>query len=278
MKIRELHDRLYDMLIIIDKICRENDIPYWVHGGTAIGAVRERDFIPWDDDLDIKILSEDYEAFREAMIKNLPSHLHLIEPPDFYPYFYDMVIRILDDRWFLRKEKPEDKAYKDYTNRVGIDVFLSCGCPKSAIAQKLFILQNTILYGMCMRFRKTIDYSKYTMIQKVQVAVLRCLGRIYSGNTPERVYRTWLKFIQSYDANKTGWRIMINSPIGMYYMVPLPNEWFNGTVYSKIRQLNVPLIAGYDQELRFIYGNYMVPERNTDKYYVHLEDEDFDEV
>ena len=134
MKICELHDRLYDILIIIYKICRENDIPYWVHGGTAIGAVRERDFIPWDDDLDIKIMSEDYEAFREAMIKNLPSHLHLIEPPDFYPYFYDMVIRILDDRWFLRKEKPEAKAYKDYTNRVGIDVFLSCG--------KLYIISS----------------------------------------------------------------------------------------------------------------------------------------
>ena len=157
-------------------------------------------------------------------------------------------------------------------------MFLSCGCPKNTIAQKFFILRNNILYGMCMRFRKSIDYSKYTIIQKVQVALLRCLGKIYSGNTPERVYHTWLNFIQSYDANKSGCRIMINSPIGGYYMVPLPNEWFKGTVYSKIRELDVPLIAGYDQELQFIFGNYMVPERNTDKYIVHLDEEDFDEV
>ena len=278
MKISELHNKLYEILIVVDGICRQNNIRYWLHGGTAIGAVREHNFIPWDDDLDIKILAEDYFVFRDLMRNYLPPHLHLIEPQDFNPYFYDMTIRILDDRWLLRKERADDSVYNYYTNRVGIDVFISCGCPKNVLAQKFFIIQNSILYGMCMQYRNSIDYSKYTLIQKMQVAVLRWIGKIYSGNSPDRILKLWFKFINTYDANKTGWRIMINSPIGGYYMVPLPNRWFAGTTYFKIRDIPFPLISGYDEELRFIFGNYMVPERNTDKYFVHLDAEDFEDL
>ena len=278
MKIEDLHDKLYEILTIVNRICSENNISYWVDGGTEIGAVRDKNFIPWDDDADIKILAEDYPDFRTIMKKNLPPHLHLIEPQDFSPFFYDMTIRILDDRWFLRKERPEDKAYHYYTNRVGIDVFLFCGCPEGALAKKYFIIKNSILYGMCMRFRYTVDYSKYSLIQKVQVVLLRWLGAIYAGNSPDRILRTWYNFIRTYDANKTGWRIAINSPIIGYYMIALPNRLFSGTVYSNIRDLPVPLILGYDEELRIFYGNYMVPDRNPKKYFTHLDAEDLENI
>ncbi|MBR4014103.1 MAG: LicD family protein, partial [Clostridia bacterium] len=91
MTLEELHNKLYDLLCIVDDICKKEGVRWFIDGGTEIGAVREKNFVPWDDDLDIKVLREDYEAFKAAMIKHLPSNYRFIEPEEFSPYFYDFV-------------------------------------------------------------------------------------------------------------------------------------------------------------------------------------------
>ena len=47
----------------VDKLCRKNNIKYFLLGGSAIGAIRHKGFIPWDDDLDIVMDDENYEKF-----------------------------------------------------------------------------------------------------------------------------------------------------------------------------------------------------------------------
>ena len=51
----EVQSNLYEMLIELDDICRKNDIIYYLAGGTALGAVRNQGFLPWDDDIDLYI-------------------------------------------------------------------------------------------------------------------------------------------------------------------------------------------------------------------------------
>ena len=59
-ELREHQLQVYSLLQIIDKICRNNRLPYWLDGGSLLGAVRHKGFIPWDDDGDICMLREDY--------------------------------------------------------------------------------------------------------------------------------------------------------------------------------------------------------------------------
>lgn len=65
------------MLKIVDYICRENNITYWLDSGTLLGAVRHQGFIPWDDDLDIAMPREDYEQFLAIAKDALPEDLFL---------------------------------------------------------------------------------------------------------------------------------------------------------------------------------------------------------
>ena len=65
----EVKAEMLRLLKIVDNICRNKGIKYWIDGGTLIGAVRHKGFIPWDDDIDISLLKPDYDI----LIKELES-------------------------------------------------------------------------------------------------------------------------------------------------------------------------------------------------------------
>lgn len=61
--LRQEQLRMLDILLHVDSVCKEHNIRYWLSSGTLLGAVRHGGFIPWDDDLDIEMLKEDYDRF-----------------------------------------------------------------------------------------------------------------------------------------------------------------------------------------------------------------------
>ena len=63
------------ILRLIDEICKKYGIPYFAIGGTLLGAVRDRDFIPWDDDIDICMFREDFHRFSRIIQDELPEGL-----------------------------------------------------------------------------------------------------------------------------------------------------------------------------------------------------------
>jgi len=70
--LRKAQLRMLDILVEVDKICRKHNIPYWIDYGTLLGAVRHGGFIPWDDDVDICVMGDDYTRLRKALLNDLP--------------------------------------------------------------------------------------------------------------------------------------------------------------------------------------------------------------
>ena len=70
--LKDIHNKQLNILLVFDKICRENGFKYSLSSGTLLGAVRHKGFIPWDDDVDVVMPREDYEQFISVANKILP--------------------------------------------------------------------------------------------------------------------------------------------------------------------------------------------------------------
>lgn len=75
LSLKEVHEILLNILVDVDSFCRNNNIRYSLGGGTLLGAIRHKGFIPWDDDVDIMMPRPDYNRF----VKNYNSHSDVYE-------------------------------------------------------------------------------------------------------------------------------------------------------------------------------------------------------
>lgn len=93
--LRKAQLRMLDILIAVDKICRKHNIPYWLDYGTLLGAVRHGGFIPWDDDVDISMMKDDYNRFLAIAPKELPEQF-AIQNTNTEKYHYVPFTKVID--------------------------------------------------------------------------------------------------------------------------------------------------------------------------------------
>lgn len=119
--IHACHRLLLDIAAILDRVCRQNDIPYYMLGGTMLGAIRHGGFIPWDDDMDFGIPREHFDRLRTLLddaLRGTPYRLHTyLNSPNKINY-----LKIVDTRTCIRG------AWETTDTGVNIDLFpLDCG-------------------------------------------------------------------------------------------------------------------------------------------------------
>lgn len=96
--VRDVQLVLLEMLEVVDGICRKYNIPYFLNGGSALGAVRHGGFIPWDDDVDIAMMRSDYLRFIQALKQDLQ------EPYCFQCFEIDVRYNVLIPGMKIRKK------------------------------------------------------------------------------------------------------------------------------------------------------------------------------
>lgn len=92
-ELERLHAELYEILREIARVCRKHHIPYFIIGGTAIGALYDQAILPWDDDVDIGMTRKDYNRFLEIAPQELGSSFFLswIGTDPHSPYYFAKV-------------------------------------------------------------------------------------------------------------------------------------------------------------------------------------------
>ena len=109
---------------IID-ICDKNNIEYFMIGGSLICTIRHNGFIPWDDDIDIALLREDYNRLLNILSKTQNTQYKVIDKTTQKDYFYPF-FKVMDKTTILKEKKfKEIKEYGIY-----VDVFAIDGLPK----------------------------------------------------------------------------------------------------------------------------------------------------
>lgn len=74
-KLNDIQQILLGFLLEVDRICKKHNIKYFLGGGSLLGAVRHKGFIPWDDDADVMMLRKDYDRFLSVLPSELPNYL-----------------------------------------------------------------------------------------------------------------------------------------------------------------------------------------------------------
>ena len=79
LTIEEYKNRILEIMLVIDRICRENGFRYSIVYGTLLGAIRHRGFIPWDDDIDIAMTRSTYARLKEYILAHPELGLNFID-------------------------------------------------------------------------------------------------------------------------------------------------------------------------------------------------------
>lgn len=238
--LRNLQLALLDMLKIIDEICKDNDIQYSLACGTALGAIRHQGFIPWDDDLDIMFLREDYERFlyvSEPLLKDRGYTLQK-EFTDSWPMSYSKVRK--DNTTYFEDYTPK---IKDLHQGIFIDLFPIDNLYNSKLGELTQWIVKQILVSKGMKKR---GYNTSLLLKRVAMNI--------SFFFPEKMFRKFV-MLKSRQNTRRVHTFLGGAVIKSHNM--FPREIFQNYELVDFEGAMFPLVKDYDAYLRICFGDYM---------------------
>lgn len=238
--IRKLQLRLLDILLAIDKVCREHGLRYCICGGTMLGAVRHGGFIPWDDDLDISMPRPDYDRLIAHAGEWLPKPFELVcaENGPSYPLPF---AKVQDATTTLIERK-----HLYYLGGIYVDIFPFDAWPENAIARR----RQAVEYFVLKQLLYQVHRDPYKHGHGPSCWLPLAIHGLFNMSTLQRRIRRVLRRYdyethESVSSYTDGLRkILPKSVIGTFGPVQFEGHIVQG-------------IVDYDTYLRCMYGDYM---------------------
>lgn len=246
-----------DLLNQILQICNKYGFRVYADSGTALGAMRHKGFIPWDDDIDLVMFREDYKKLCEIAPRELSA-----------PYFFQTEhtdpgsmrghaqLRNSDTTAFLNIEI--EKRYP-FNQGIFIDIFpLDC-VPVDQLERQSFFEEIKSKREKAFRYSRMTDryISNTKSLKGIAKAVVHSLKKKNKSNP---YYQDFEEYIQKYNNKKTGkvtklfFRDIDHAHI-------LDTDWFREQVIVPFEFMNIPVPCAFDEVLTEFFGDWRTPVR-----------------
>lgn len=239
------------------RICEVHHLMYFAIGGTCIGTVRHKGFIPWDDDIDVAMPIEDYKKFIEIAPDELPPtiELYLI---DEHPHWFRNFIKIHDSNTTFAEA--DSKDHLDRYTGVYMDIMPVYGMPKGRIRQMVKSYIND--YYQYMNRRQRIPYTNGRHFIDYLTKILRFVhGKKRNELTlyNELIDRCFGKYaFSNSDKVLFGWRDRIeNAHLAFSYRTVFDYADFASTIELPFEDTTMRIPIGYDHYMTTEFGDYM---------------------
>lgn len=260
---KQLNDEMFTLLCEFDRFCKKYDIKYHLAYGTLLGAVRHKDFIPWDDDMDMYITPDELQKVIEHK-DDFSDGFELVLPDSYGDnIYYDNVARLIYKKVIVKGDTPKQRYYKGYKRYLGLDLFVIVPQPDGI---KGFInnFKLSFLYASANAFRYDLVLPHYSPFMKIAVNIAYPIGRILGI---KRIRRAIDQCIVKYKDIKAERVHETNDTLECLYLYYMSAD-FDKTIYLPIRDRVFPAPAGYDDILNCVYGDYMqLPPKDKRKWH-----------
>lgn len=243
---------MLDILKEFDRVCRKNDIKYMVFAGSALGAVRHKGFIPWDDDLDVALLREEYDKLMQLDSNEWDKGYYMqCEYSDHWPIHFSKLRK--NNTTCLEKYHPKDKLIHQ---GIYIDIFPIDNASNIKYMRKLQFFTSKIVIAKSF-FKRGYDTDSFFKKIIMGFSAVLPLRPFYSFTTLKKAKNT--KYVHSF----LGGSVNYNKGI-------MERKYFTDTVEILFETIVVPISKHYHDMLTQQYGSYMdLPSKEDRKCKVH---------
>lgn len=251
--LRKLQLIALDMLRELDYLCRKNEIQYELDGGTLLGAVRHKGFIPWDDDIDVRMLREDYDRFCEVCKTQLDCKKYFLQTYRTDPGYRWGYARILRNGTDFRRKNQEMLTMR---RGIFIDIFPCDGMPDRQPLKAIFNFR-------CFVIRKIL-YSPVGAVHD-RNCMKRLIYKMLKHIPPETAFKEMERLVAKYRGKNTklvrtiGWG-------GKEENKGFLREWMLLSCDIQFEGLMVKAPVDANGFLKFMFGDdYMVPPPESER-------------
>lgn len=243
--VEELKKIQMDILQHVCDFCSKNDIKVFLSGGTLIGAVRHHGYIPWDYDIDVMMLREDYDKFINEYTQLDGSSYKLIsyETDKTLPLTF---AKVIDSRTVLH-----DELSGSYPMGVYIDIFPIEKVPKSHELQKK--LYHKTKFYINLFLLKQFSFAKR---RGILINAVLFIGKLILSLIPTSIITAKvIKTAKSYNNIDTDLCGCVVWGYGIREIHPLKD--MEKAIIMDFEDRRFPVPIGYDSYLHYVYGDYM---------------------